>query len=195
MDKKFKLWKIVLTVFSFLLAIVTKSNIDWINLKNNYIDLLLVKEIIYNLSIGVFSAMILIWFIDEIGNHIQERQSKNKELNIIKRFDKVLQCYIEQYTTRFYCVVTPMGERDFRDITMPEHFTLSDMRDLHKSSLLITDKISGASVEAFLQIELELRKEFVSLVEKYDFEYYPQFVPIFWNLFKYHLLTIVEMQS
>lgn len=79
----------MITVISFIVVIIAKSNIDWSNLQNNYIDYSLVKEMVYDLAVGVFSAMILVWFIDEISNHIQERQSREKDKAIIKRFDKV----------------------------------------------------------------------------------------------------------
>lgn len=87
----FFILKILITVVSFVIVVIAKSNIDWSNLQNNYVDLSLVKEIVYDLAVGVFSAMILVWFIDEISNHIQERQSQEKEKAAIKRFDKVIQ--------------------------------------------------------------------------------------------------------
>lgn len=67
----FFILKILITVVSFVIVVIAKSNIDWSNLQNNYVDLSLVKEIVYDLAVGVFSAMILVWFIDEISNHIQ----------------------------------------------------------------------------------------------------------------------------
>lgn len=172
-------WKIGITVVSFFAVIAFGSNIDWSNFSNNYVDPVLLKEIAYDLSIGIFSAMVLVWFIDEISNHIQERQSNNAEVEIIKRFDKILQCYIEQYIVLFYCVATPIEERNFKNVSMPERFTLKDMKDLHKTSLLMTEKVYGASVESFLQIELELRKEFQFFTEKCNFEFYPQIPQIF----------------
>ena len=175
----FFILKVLITIISFIVVIIAKSNIDWSNLQNNYVDYSLVKEMVYDLAVGVFSAMILVWFIDEISNHIQERQSQEKEKATIKRFDKVLQRYIEQYVTLFYCVATPLLERKFDNVEMPEHFKLKDMRDLHQTSALIKEKFSSGSVESFLQIELDLRKEFISLVEKNDFEHYPQFANIF----------------
>ena len=71
MEKKSKFFwlKIAITIISFGGAVLFKSTIDWTNIQNNYIDLSLLKEIAYDLSIGVFSAMILVWFIDEIGQH------------------------------------------------------------------------------------------------------------------------------
>ena len=181
MEKKssFFWWKVALTGISFLGVIFFKSNINWSDFCRNYIDLSLCKEIAYDLSIGIFSAMILVWFIDEIGNHIQEHKSKSKERDTIKRFDKVLQKYIEKYITMFYCVATPMDNRDFENVIMPENFTLRDMKDLHKPTLLLKEKWLGASVESFLQIELDLRKELISLVERFDFDYYPQFPQLF----------------
>lgn len=189
--KQFIRLKVGITIASFLLAVITKSKIDWLNLTNNYIDWLLVKEILYDLSIGVFSAMILVWFIDEIGYKIKEKQSKEKELASIKRFNKVVQYYIDRFELTFYCVVTPLAERKFQDICMPEDFTLKDMRDLYKTSLLPQDKFLGCSIESFLQIELELRKEFISLVQENDFEFYPRFSEL---LLKY-IQTSLEFDS
>lgn len=62
---------------------------------------------------------------------------------------------------------------------MPEHFTLKDMRDLYQSSALINEKFSNRSVESFLQVELELRKELILLTENNNFEHYPKFADIF----------------
>lgn len=171
--------KIVLTAISLVGIIVFKSNIDWSNLLNNIVDVTLVREIAYDISIGVFSAMILVWFIDEIGNHIKEQQSRKKEITQIKRFNKVLQRYIEQYTTMFYCVSTPLSNRKFDEVTMSDSFTLKDMRDLHHTSLLVKEGITNSAVDSFLDVELGLRNEFASLVQKFDFDFYPQFADIF----------------
>lgn len=189
MEKKSKFFwlKIVITIISFGGALFFKSNIDWSNIHNNRIDLSLLKEISYDLSIGVFSAMILVWFIDEIGQHIQNRQSKEKECAMIKRFDRVLQQYIERYVTMFYCVVTPLEERlkqvdgpnSAMNAKMPEMFCLKDMHDLYQSSLLLRDGTSDSSISAFLDIEFSLRNEFIHLVENNDFEHYSSFPDIF----------------
>ena len=167
----FLIGKIALTVLSLLGVIAFKI----LNCEKYSIYM----EIAYDISVGVFSAMILVWFVDEISNHIQERQSCHKELNAIKRFDSVLQRYIEQYITMYYCVATPLQERNFDSVKMPESFTLKDMRDLHHTSLLVKEGFSNGSIESFLQIELELRKELISLTEKCEFEYYPHFAELF----------------
>lgn len=178
-EKGFRNLKIGLTAGSLLVAIVTKSNIDWGSLKNNDIDPVLVKEIFYDLAIGIFSAMILVWFIDEISERIRKKNSQEKEKMEIKRFDKVLQCYLNQYKTFYYCVATPLERRNFDDIEMPENFTLRDMKDLHYSTILAKERITRSSVSAFLQIEFDLRQQIISIIEHHEFNYYPKFVDIF----------------
>lgn len=184
----FFILKILITIISLIILIIAKSNIDWSNLQNNYIDHSLVKEIAYDLAVGVFSAMILVWFIDEISNHIQEHQSQEKERSIIKRFDKVLQKYIGRYTVMFYCVATPIQNRNFTQVTMPENFTLKDMRDLHQTTLLMSEGLSDAAVKSFLEIEIALRREFIALVEQHDFNYYPEFIDIFLDFIQVSLI-------
>ncbi len=179
--KGFFVLKISITVISFIVIIIAKSNIDWFELRNNHIDLFLIKEIVYDLAVGIFSAMILVWFIDEISNHIRERQSQKKEEAAVRRFDKVIQKYLERYIIMFYCVVTPIQDRDFTQTTIviPENFTIKDMRDLHKPTLLMINGSYDSAVKCFLEIELALRQEFIHLVEQHDFNYYSNFIDIF----------------
>ena len=50
--REFFILKILITVVSFIVLVVAKSNIDWSNLQNNYIDFSLVKEIVYDLAVA-----------------------------------------------------------------------------------------------------------------------------------------------
>ena len=174
-NKVFLFIKVVLTLAS-LFGVLFFSNSICANVS---IKLPCSKEILYDISMGIFSSMILVWCIDEISKHIQERQSRQKEITLIKRFDRVLQLYIDQYITMFYCVATPITVRKFDEVKMPEHFSLKDMRDLHQVTLLVKEGFLSGSVDEFLHIELELRKELISLTQRYSFEYYPQIVQIF----------------
>lgn len=178
-EKDFRNLKLGLTVGSLLVAFFAKSNIDWSNLKNNYIDPVLMKEIFYDLAIGIFSSMVLVWFIDEISERIRKKNSQEKEKMEIKRFNIVLQCFLKQYITFYYCLATPLERRNFDDIEMPENFTLRDMKDLHYSTILPKERISRSSVNAFLQIEFDLRQQIISIIEHHEFNYYPKFVGIF----------------
>lgn len=171
--EKFFWWKVIITVMSFVAVILSKSTIYWSNLSNNYIDLAICKEITYDLSVGIFSAMILVWFIDEINEHIQEKKNKAKEFDEIIRSNRLLQLYIERYKVFFYCVITPMKQRDFKNIKFPTDFKLKDMRELHKQTLLVGEGTFDSSIESFLDAESELKSEIESIIRSINFNYFP----------------------
>lgn len=175
---KFRNYKIAITVVSFLGMLLFKSNIDWNNLANNYIDINRVKEILYDLCIGIFSALVLVWIVDDINNSIQEKKSKENEMKAIKRAHRVIQLYIEKYKKFYYCVTTPISNRSFLDITMEENFNLSDMKDMYRTSLLNTESFSSSSIESFLEAELELREKINYTVSSINFEYYSDIVSL-----------------
>lgn len=58
--KLFLVGKIVLTVISLIGVIIFKSDIDCTNLSNISFDSAIAKEIVYDISIGIFSAMVLV---------------------------------------------------------------------------------------------------------------------------------------
>ena len=178
---KFRNWKIAITVGSFLGILLFKSNIDWSNLSNNYIDIKRVKEILYDLCIGIFSALVLVWIVDDINNSIQEKKSKENEMEAIKRAHRVIQLYIDKYKKFYYCVTTPISNRSFLDITMKENFNLSDMKDMYRTSLLNTESLSSSSIESFLEAELELREKINYTVSSINFEYYSDIVSLLIN--------------
>ena len=65
--------KVLITVVSFIVAFISKSNINWMELDKNCWDKVLLNEITYDLAMGVFSAMILIWCVDVISEYLEKR--------------------------------------------------------------------------------------------------------------------------
>ena len=173
--KKFFWWKIILTVLSFIFIVLTKSNIDWTDLSNNHLDFHLVKEILYDLCVGIFSAMILICFIDEINEHIQDTKNKNKEIKEFKRAHRLLRLYIERYKLFFYCIVTPIDNRDSKEVTFPLEFKFKDMKDLYKTTLLISEGSFDTSLECFVKAEkyyVKRLKQLLKILILYIFHKY-----------------------
>ena len=171
--RKFFWWKIILTIISLVCIFLTKSQINWHDLSSNYLDWILVKEVIYDLSVGIFSAMILIWFIDEINEHIQDKKNLKKEVEKIKRSNRLLQKYIERYKLFFYCLITPIAKRDFKSIEISSDFSLKDMQDLYKTTLLLSEGAFDSSIESFIKAESLLKENMEMIIKDIDFSYHP----------------------
>lgn len=195
--------KVALTIVSGILAILLKCRINWpdaLNIVDFFINHLALKEFIYDISIGVFSAMILVWFIDEIAKHIEEQKTQKAEKETILRLNRVLEKYLSKYERCFYCVITPVSDRCSSDVLISKDFSLKDMRDLFQPSLLPNYGLSESSISSFLQIELDLRHELTRIIERNSFVYYPRFVEILSKYIEISLeydcrTSILEAQS
>ncbi len=183
-EKIFLIFKVVLTVVSGSLSLLLKSSIDWpdfINCIDTVINHISLKEYIYDISIGVFSSMILVCFIDEISKKISEKNEKKREYKNILNTKLVLDKYIYKYEKAFYSVVTPINQRNISVAQIPEKIHLKNMKDLYKPSYIVTSGLTDSAIQSFFQIEEELRNELKDIVKQNSFEYYPQFIDCFTN--------------
>ena len=153
----FLVFKIVTTCASFAIAILAKSNINWNDLSANYVDLCRVKEIIYDFSIGIFSSMFLVWFIDGISENLQKKELEREQSIVLKEQNKTLQEHIERYLNLYYYVVTPSQEWKTSNHTIPSRIPFQRMCDLHKPSVELGMR---SPIEAFLEVEQTLKSLF-----------------------------------
>lgn len=73
-NKVFLLIKIMITLASLLGVLFFSDSIG----ADMSIKLPCSKGILYDISVGILSSMFLVWGIDEISQHIQDRQSRKK---------------------------------------------------------------------------------------------------------------------
>lgn len=90
-------YKIIITILSFIIIIVTKSDIDLSNLKSNYISIPIFKEIFYYLSVGIFSAMVLILTIDEISERNKKREEQRRTQIFYLKLIPIIKDYYDFY--------------------------------------------------------------------------------------------------
>ncbi len=171
--------KVLITVVSFIVAFISKSNINWMELDKNCWDKVLLKEITYDLAMGVFSAMILIWCVDVISEYLEKRIAQKKELETICRIDKVLQHYISRYQRLFHHVVTPICDRKVDSYDIPSHFSMQQMRDLYKSTYRAEYGVGDSAILLFLQSEQELKEQISLLLLNCEFIYHDQLQNVF----------------
>ena len=163
----FTIYRLLITIASFFGVVLFKSNINWTDLSKNCVDMTLVKEIAYDISISIFTAMVIIWFIDAVSDYIEERIANKRERQAISRIHSVLSQYISKYRSHFYLIVTPLAERK-ENGSIPDNFIMRNMRDLYSSTFNAGDGIEETAVSLFLQAELELRMQISSLLLSYE---------------------------
>ena len=77
--------------------ILFKSEIDFKNITMNHFSIDITKEILYDVSVGIFSAMILVWLIDEMSVRNEKREEKKRHLLVCRKLKPILNEYYEFY--------------------------------------------------------------------------------------------------
>ena len=173
-EKMFEKAKFILLIGSGIVLVLAKSQIDYSNLINLHFEFTLFKDIVYDLSIGIFSSMILVFFVDAITERIDIKKQYLHRVSCIIQAHKILSVYIEKYKLFYYCVVTPISERDFKNIKFSPDFFTKDMVDLFKTTLLVSQGIvKNSSVQSFLYIENKLRNEIETTLRETDYRDFP----------------------
>ncbi len=156
----------------FIIAIILLVLLFGLFFFNFYMYDIELKEYLSGIVTEILGIIITVAFVQVIFDRKNINDEKEAELSKIKKADSILQIYIEKYITLYYCVVTPMTDRDFKKVEMSEDFTLSSMRDLYKTSSLAYFGIFRPSIDSFIEIELELQKYMISMLENIDFKHH-----------------------
>lgn len=92
-------WKsmLVVTIFSLIFTVIFGSEIPWGNLKAACFSWPLTKAILYDISVGVFSSMVLVWCIDRIQLNMSEREESKRRLILYNKISPLLEEYYNFY--------------------------------------------------------------------------------------------------
>lgn len=101
--------------------------------------------------------------VDSVNKMIEDnRLSKHKDA-IIRQINEILQAYINEYTSSYYEVISPISDRNNREVGLYD-FTIKDMRDSLKSSIQLKN-FGRSAIESFLESELVLRNEIEDILK------------------------------
>ena len=95
--KKF-LWLMwIITVLSLIFTVLFGSEIAWDDLSKGYFSWLIAKTILYDISVGVSSSMVLVWCIDRIQQKETEKREAKQRLILYNKLTPFLTEYYDFY--------------------------------------------------------------------------------------------------
>lgn len=95
--KKF-LWLMwIITVLSLIFTVLFGSEIPWNDLSKGYLSWPIAKTILYDISVGVFSSMVLVWCIDRIQQKETEKREAKQRLILYNKLTPFLTEYYDFY--------------------------------------------------------------------------------------------------
>lgn len=96
-DKDFGRNMKIITLLSLILTLILGSNIPWKELHTVCFSWAIAKSMLYDISVGIFSSMILVWCIDRIQFSETEKKEAKQRLILYNKMAPILTKYYEFY--------------------------------------------------------------------------------------------------
>lgn len=97
MDKKFWRNMKIITLITLILILILGSDIPWEKIQTICFSWTIAKDILYDISVGIFSSMILVWCIDRIQLREIESKEAKQRLILYNKMAPILKKYYEFY--------------------------------------------------------------------------------------------------
>lgn len=132
-----------------------------------------INNILIGISTGFIGIIVTVLFVQYTFDKQDEAVKRKDEIMTIKRYDKYMETLIRRYS-RFYISVTTRrcnwGKVDFEHPF--EHiFSFSDMADMYRPSMYLSEGFLEPSIELFYRAEEDLRNYMLRMLENIDFKY------------------------
>lgn len=154
-------------IFLFLVAIVL-TTIDFLALTENFSKL---SGYFCNIATECLGLILTICIIQNIFDKFESKKEREEENRKILEYNKLISVYISYYKRAFYCIITPIEKRDFNNISLPLEIKLCNLKDLHRTTLLVTDSINKSSIKSYYEYEVLLKNAFKTLIDSMNFKY------------------------
>lgn len=159
----------ILGICSVVLLIVALP-IFRVNLEEEWISYF--NNILIGLAVGFAGIIVTITAVQKALENQSIKNEKIEEYKKILRYSKYAKVLISKYILYFNYVVTPENKlKKMPTDNFCNDFILSDLKDIYKLNVLLTEPLNTPIVFGFFNIEKELFDYFLRMNEEIDFKY------------------------
>ena len=129
----------------------------------------------------IIGIIITVGFVQYIFDKNKEIESKREEINKIRRFDIIFKSLIKKYTNAHFFITTPKDKLDGTKPFIKTDFKIADICDLHFFTGDFAFYMDRSACDIYFDIELEMRKHAISMLNNIDFKYNKELCDILIN--------------
>lgn len=165
---------IILLLISTALIILAWSTHDLICLSEWGTEI--TNNILVGLATNFIGIVVTVSFVQYFFDKQNAEEEQKEEIKKIKRYDKYMATLIRRYLMFYMSLTTRLNERTSIDIekAFNHQFNFSDMADMYKASLYVSEGFSEPTIVLFYQAEEKLRSYMLRMLENIDFKYTPE---------------------
>ena len=154
MTKNFWKWMLAITLLSTCATLILGSEIPWSNLSSICFSWPLLKNILYDIAVGISSSMILVWCIDRIQMRETEKQEAKKRLILYNKLAPALRAYYDFYLLLYIATRSTPVESDSKVINSL-HFCINELiEQINKTNPFYKDGCYGDPIKSNAQMAL-----------------------------------------
>ena len=136
-------------------------------------------SLVFGIATNIASIIVTVTFVQSQFDKQDKKKAKEEEIKKIKRFNRVLKSYLNNYSQYFYCVTVPIKDRTgIYYSTLNTDFEFKDLMDLHYCTSLECDGFKKTSIQLFFEAENEVVLYFKRMIEEIDFDYHNELLSI-----------------
>lgn len=154
MNKNF--WKIMLvvTMVSLVMTLILGSDIPWKELNTICFSWAIAKSILYDVSVGIFSSMILVWCIDRIQLRETEKKEAKQRLILYNKLEPHLTKYYDFYLYLYIATRNKLVESNDEVLNSLYYCKEEFIAQIYSTNPFYKDGYYGDSAKLKLQMTL-----------------------------------------
>ena len=164
-------WKIGMVFSSILLLIMA-----WLPYGASFLterNAELINNILIGIATNLLGIVVTVSFVQFFIDKKDKDQERKEEVETIKRYHRHMKALIRRYLMSYVSLTTRLVDRDKVDIddAFTRDFKLSDMADMYKTTMFLSEGFTESSIEFYCDAEHKLRDYMLKMIENIDFKY------------------------
>lgn len=149
-------WRLmaIVTALSLVTTFMFGSEIPWDDLSKGYFSWPIAKTILYDISVGVFSSMILVWCIDRIQHKETEKREAKQRLILYNKLTPFLTEYYDFYLKLYIATRGTPVDSQSNVLKSLQYCNEEFIDQLHKTNPFYKDGCYSDSMKAQAQLAL-----------------------------------------
>lgn len=134
-----------------------------------------INNILFGIATNLLGIIVTVSFVQYFIDKQDEQEELIQEKNMIIKYNRVMNLFLNKYKKYYNCVTNPMMERKNIDaLTLNPKFQFQDMRDMYRQSLFLSDGFYEPSIVLFYRAEDNLRSYIIKMLENIQFKYHEE---------------------
>lgn len=158
-------------IFKFFWIVCLILGVIYLAYRVGYKDICFSKYSFFSNCLIGFAASGIVGIAVEI---IHDKSEQKNEKHTIAVYNEIIEILIPTYLANIACLLTISNQGDPDEVYLTKQFKITDMQNMFSPSFVVGTAFSCSNIEAFFDIEDQLKEKIMDILINSNFEYYKE---------------------